>query len=304
MYPKSKLVNLGGEIGTVGTGWRPPLPDLRDYTDGHSNVVEMLKKLFTSSTNKLPTSVDLRKWFKYIPVEDQAQLGSCTANAAVGIVEYFEYRAFNKFVDGSRLFIYKTSRNLVEEEGDVGAFLRETMGALVLCGVPPEKYWPYTDKSPDFDKEPPAFVYAIADNYEAVKYFCYDPLGANITYKEVLDKVKKYLAAGIPSMFGFNGFPSFDQSNATGKIPFPCSNEQSKWGHAIVAIGYDDDKEITNTICNRKTSGALLIRNSWGTLWGDKGYGWLPYEYVLNGLANDFWSLIKMEWVDTNKFGF
>jgi len=70
-----------------------------------------------------------------------------------------------------------------------------------------------------------------------------------------------------------------------------------------VAVGYDDGKKITNTACNKTTTGALLIRNSWGTGWGDQGYGWLPYDYVANKLAMDFWSLLSMEWVDTNKFG-
>jgi C1A family cysteine protease len=60
------------------------------------------------------------------------------------------------------------------------------MGALALCGVPDEKYWPYTDAKPDFDKEPASFVYAVADNYEALRYFCHDPLGANVPGSAVL----------------------------------------------------------------------------------------------------------------------
>ena len=249
-----------------------------------------------------PATVDLKPWCS--PIENQKNLGSCTANAAVGVVEYCQRRAFGKHIDGSRLFVYKTTRNLMQVTGDTGAWLRNTMGALVLCGVPPEKYWPYTDAMPAFDKEPPSFVYAVADDFEAVQYFCHDPLGANVPGATVLASVKNYLAAGIPSMLGFWGFPSFDSSDVPGGIPYPCPGEQAQWGHAIVAVGYDDAKKIKNTMCNKTTTGALLVRNSWGTAWGDAGYGWLPYKYVLDVLALDFWSLLSQDWVDTKVFKF
>ena len=233
--------------------------------------------------------------------KNQGELGSCTAQAGVGIVEYYERRAFNKHIEGSRLFLYKVTRNLMQVTGDTGAWLRDTMGALAHCGVPDEKYWPYIVR--DFDKEPDAFVYSLADNYEALKYFCHDPLGANITFPEVLNSVKKYLEAGIPSMFGFWGFASFDKSDTKGGIPYPVPGEPAEWGHAIVAVGYDDAKKIKNLNNNKVTTGALLIRNSWGVGWGDKGYGWLPYEYVLSNLALDFWSLLSMNWIESNQFG-
>lgn len=292
------------EIGeTLGTGWLPPMPDMRDYTEENKEILQAAKKLGIGSSDvklkAIPTSVDLKAWCS--PVENQGSLGSCTAHAAVGVVEYFERRAYGKHIDGSRLFVYKATRNLMGVTGDTGAWLRNTMGALALTGIAPEKYWPYDVAK--FDNDPSSFVYAVADNYEALKYFCHDPLGQNIARSTVLSRVKTYLAAGIPSMFGFYGFNSFNNSDVKGGIPFPCPGEQAQWGHAIVAIGYDDNKKIKNTLCNKETKGALLIRNSWGTGWGDHGYGWLPYEYVLKGFALDFWSLLDMEWIDTKQFG-
>lgn len=305
MYTTYKKVEIPETKEMVGTGWLLPLPDLRDYTEEHPDIAKVAEKLGIPPTGKAvkasPPKVDLRPWCSEI--ENQGNLGSCTAHAAIGIVEYFQRRAFDKHIDGSRLFVYKTTRNLMSVTGDTGAWLRNTMGALALCGVPPEQYWHYTDKKPDFDEEPSPFVYAVADNYEALRYFCHDPLGMNIAPATVLANVKKYLAVGIPSMFGFFGFPSFSQSNVKGGIPYPCQGEKAEWGHAIVAVGYDDDMKIKNLNCNKETTGALLIRNSWGSIWGDKGYGWLPYDYVLNKVALDFWSLISMEWVDTNQFG-
>jgi C1A family cysteine protease len=303
MYTTYKKVEIPDTKETVGTGWLPPLPDLRDYTEETPQISIIQKKLGISTAKKavpsLPSKVDLRYWCSKI--ENQLNLGSCTAHAAIGIVEYFEIRAFNKNIEGSRLFVYKATRNLMGVTGDTGAWLRNTMGALVYCGIAPENYWPYI--TADFDKEPTPFVYAVADNYEAIKYFCHDPIGANIPLKEVLYNVKKYLATGIPSMFGFFGFDSFNDSDVKGGIPYPCPGEKARWGHAIVAVGYDNDIKIKNLNCKKETKGALLIRNSWGTDWGNEGYGWLPYDYVLNGLALDFWSLLSIEWVDTNKFG-
>ena len=281
-------------------GWRPDLPDFRDYTVEHENIKPMLEEMgIAEPVKKLPSDVDLREWCS--PVEDQKNLGSCTANAGVGIVEYFQRKAFGKHIDASRLFLYKTTRRLMGLEGDSGADLRSTMGALVLFGVPPEKYWPYTDKNPGFDKEPDTFCYACAENYKSIQYVKLDP--PSTTVNEVLDRIKTNLAAGLPSMFGFTVYSSIEQTiDNGGKIPFPCSGEQIEGGHAIVAVGYDDNMEIKNDNCETSATGALLIRNSWGT-WGEKGYGWLPYEYVLKGIATDWWTLLKNEWVDTGEFG-
>jgi C1A family cysteine protease len=234
-------------------------------------------------------------------MEDQKTIGSCTAHAGVGLVEYFERRAFGKHLDASRLFLYKVTRNLLKWTGDTGAFLRSTMYALTLFGVPPEEYYPYNIA--DFDKEPSAFCYAFAQSYQAISYYRLDPPGT--TRSNLLTQIKTYLANGLPSMFGFTVYSSISQANTNGgKIPYPTPGERVLGGHAIDAVGYDDNLKIKNTNPGGlETTGALLIRNSWGTGWGSAGYGWLPYKYVLDGLATDWWSLIKSEWIDTGQFG-
>jgi C1A family cysteine protease len=301
MYQAYPLLRLeGGEI-RVGTGWLPPLPDLRDYNETVGDIPEMAGKLGIplDESRDLPESTDWRSYCS--KVEHQGRLGSCTAHAAVGAAEYYQRRAFNEHIDGSRLFVYKATRNLMGVTGDTGAWLRNTMGALVTCGVAPERYWPY--RVEDFDLEPPSFVYSVAEEFEALKYFSHDPLRVDRAPEEVLERVKAYLAAGIPSMFGFYGFGSFEDTDREGGIPFPCPEERALWGHAVMAVGYDDRLQVTNTRCGLQTEGALLIRNSWGMDWGEAGYGWLPYRYVLEGYARDFWSLISMSWVNTREFG-
>jgi C1A family cysteine protease len=286
-------------ITPVGMGWLPDYPDFRDYTVDHPDIKSMLHKAGLKSSGKvsLPSVVDLRPWCS--PIENQGALGSCTANAGVGIVEYFERRAYGKHIDASRLFLYKTTRNMLHWTGDTGAFLRSTMGALVLFGVPPEEYWQYVVA--DFDKEPPAFCYAFAQNYQALRYYRLDP--PTTPGDVVLARVKTNLSAGLPSMFGFTVYNSYTQANTTGKIPYPTAGERIVGGHAIVAVGYDDNMKIKNTNAGAvETTGALLIRNSWGGGWGAAGYGWLPYEYVLKRLATDWWSLLSNEWIDTGNF--
>ena len=280
-------------------GWLPDYPDFRDYTTEHAAISPLLKKigLTGSHTKSLPESADLRAWCSTI--EDQGSLGSCTAQAGASMVEYFAHRSMDRYTDVSRLFLYKVTRNLMRQKGDTGAFIRTTMGALVLFGVPPELYWPYKEK--DFDKEPPAFCYAFAQNYQAISYYRLDAAG--LKKNEVLQAIKSNLAAGLPSMFGFSVFSSISQAGENGQIPYPMPGEKILGGHAVMAVGYDDKIEIANTNPDGPTrKGAFLIRNSWGPAWGLEGYGWLPYEYLLKGLAIDWWSIIKNEWIETGDF--
>jgi len=292
------------------------LPDYRDNTPNTSTLTKKQKERgatqpVSAILSKLnlndgksrrkktaaATKADLRAWCS--PIEDQGQLGSCTAHAGVGLYEYYERRAFGKHVDASRLFLYKVTRNLLGWEADDGAYLRTTMATMAMFGVPPEKYWPYLEHK--FNEEPSAFLYSYAQNFQALLYYRLD--GIEVTKPELLQKIKDHLLNGLPLIFGFTCYSSLDLAD-DGNIPFPDKNENVDGGHAVMTVGFDDKKKIVNPGNNKvETTGALLIRNSWSTEWGDKGYGWLPYEYVLHGIADDWWSMTKAEWIDSKQFG-
>jgi C1A family cysteine protease len=282
------------DTSAFALGWLPDYPDLRDFTpetDQIRGVFEKAKSRVVRPPKALPANVDLRAWCP--PVENQGSIGSCTAQAGVGLVEYYERRAFGKHLDASRLFLYKTTRNLLHWTGDTGAFLRTTMKAMVLFGVPPEEYWPYHPG--DFDDEPTAFCYAFAQSYQTIQYYRFDPPG--VSASELLNRIKTYLSSGYASMFGFTVYDSISEAaDNEGKIPFPKPGDRVIGGHAVDAVGYDDQMKIGDI------TGAFLIRNSWGTGWGDDGYGWLPYAYVEEGLAIDWWTVLKQEWIDTKAF--
>lgn len=292
-------------------GYLPDLPSIHDYNVYTDKVNDERRLLSEKSVNvllskagvaevpqNLPTETDLRTWCS--PIEDQENIGSCTAHAGAGLLEYFQKRACGSYIDASRLFVYKVTRKLANLNGDSGAYLRTTMEALVAFGAPPEEYWPYL--TAEFDQEPSAFCYAFGQNYKAITYYRLDPEGTGAP--DLLARIKTNLAANLPSMFGFTVYDSIRQAaESGGKIPFPGRGDRVVGGHAVVAVGYDDGLVIQNTRPGAEpTKGALLIRNSWGTSWGDGGYGWLPFDYVREGLAIDWWSVLKTSWIDTGEF--
>lgn len=278
-------------------GWRPSLPDFRDYhIDEHPEASKLMSTNLTATIP--PTCIDLRS---YVPwINDQGDLGSCTANAGQSLMAFMNNVAYGSLVKiskGSRLYLYFVTRYLMNQykvvRGDSGADLRNVLGALTLFGLPPEKAWPYDIAK--FDTEPPARIDSIADDFQALKYFRHDTVEVPTT--KVLQSVKNRLMSKIPTMFGFTCYTSIEGAD-NGMIPFPVAGEAVDGGHAVLTVGYNDNLQIG------KYTGALLIQNSWGTSWGEKGFGWLPYQYVLAGLATDFWSVMSTSYIETGQFGF
>ena len=274
----------------VTMGWHPDIPDCRDWLISDDKIQATLKDTNTSlhGSGGIPDLVDHRR--NCPAVEDQGSLGSCTAQAVVGLMEYMMKMGMTEHMEGSRLFVYKVTRRLQGTTGDSGAHLRTAMQAVALFGIPPEKHWPYITEN--YENEPDAFLYAYASNYQALRYVRLDP--RSLSPDEILDQIKRVLASGFCVVFGFSVYSSLTWS---ANIPFPKEDDTLRGGHAVMAVGYDDNHEYEG---NNVPS--LIIRNSWGPSWGDSGYGYLPYDYVLAGLARDFWTCFKWEWINNAYF--
>jgi C1A family cysteine protease len=244
-------------------GWMPDRPDHRDK----------LYAAIAAPPPHLPPKVDLRATCS--AVENQGQLGSCTANALVGSLEFLETKAGQTSVDLSRLFVYYNERAMegtVKE--DAGAMIRDGVKTLVKQGVCTEATWPYLIGR--FTAKPPAACYKQALTHQVLSYH------RILTLQEM----RSCLAEGYPFVFGFTVYEAFESPAVakTGRLNLPKPAEKSLGGHAVMAVGYDD-------VAKRFT-----IRNSWGADWGLAGYFTMPYAYLDNrNLADDFWTLRTME---------
>ena len=225
----------------------------------------------------LPRKVDLRPYCT--PVEDQAQIGSCTACATVGAVEMRAKRDGKPHVDLSRLFVYFGARRMRGVEAtEAGAPRADSLASLLAFGAPPESAWAYSMDR--LAKTPDEAVYAAARENQPAEYARVDGL----------DAIKGALAREQPVVFAsFIPQRCYDAARGTGLVPAPTGEElqamRSLHGtHAMLIVGYDLDEKT------------LLVRNSWGEGWGDKGYCRIPFDVFESVLApNTTWIIGKLE---------
>ena len=243
-------------------GFLPSLPDFRDWLFAETNLAK--------NTTEVPASVDLRSLCS--PVEDQGQLGSCTSHGLAGAVQFLEVKDKDKvYADLSRLFIYYNER-MIEgtTKTDSGAQIKDGIKSLVTYGACPETEWPYTISK--FKTKPSVKCYTDALKNVITSY-----------YKVVTQNdIQTALAAGFPVVFGIPVYASFETQAVanTGIVPMPAKGEQLLGGHCMLIVGYDTSKSW------------YIVKNSWGTGWGDKGYCYIPFAYI-SSMGSDMWVISK-----------
>lgn len=208
------------------------------------------------------------------PIEDQKSLGCCGPEALVGSCEFLELKAGKPLIDLSVLFAYYNTRFLMGTvNSDSGVTNRYLLKAAARYGICKESYWPFRVEK--FKTRPTKIAYTEGLKRQVLRY---ERISS-------MDQFKDAIASGYLVIAGISIYESFEGDDVakTGIVPMPVSGERFLGGHDIDLVGYDDYKKV------------VTFRNSWG-LWGDQGYGYLPYDFVNDpDLCSDAWVVYTIE---------
>lgn len=217
----------------------------------------------------LPTRVDLRKHMS--PVRDQGSFGSCTSFATMGLQEYL-LKKQNRYVQQAPAYNWYQSRRQTGSKGiDNGVPTEFAVKMLDAYGSIPETDMPYLSAA---DQKKEALRIGFLTQAPSSELIAKGKQNRIVTgYKTVttLSAVKKGLADGMPVVLAMRVFSSMGNTPKSGLLPMPTNKDTFQGGHAVLAVGYDNEKRV------------IIVRNSWGTNWADGGYFYMPYEYLKYG---------------------
>lgn len=213
----------------------------------------------------VPSSIDMRSLMP--PIYDQLDLGSCCANSSTS----YDVFLYNNKIQLSRLFEYYMVRKIEGTvDQDSGATNRDSVSSIKQSGICEESLMPY-----DISKFTIPPIEKAIVNAKQYTISSYQSLSN-------LSDIKQALALSKPVILGMDVFESFEGSeiSKTGKMTMPLKKEQNLGGHSVLVVGYMDNGAY------------LIVRNSWGSVWGDQGYFYMPYEYLPN-YTFDYWIMNK-----------
>jgi len=229
--------------------------------------------LFESSFQlELPNKVDHIN--EMTRVKNQGRLGSCVAFAVTAIKEWQESKEhqleiengkedhrLGKEYDLSEQWLYYNCKKIDPwGESVEGTSIRYAMKVLQKIGVPCEKGWPYnsTQKGKPESWANMVAVWSLIESYQLVYG---------------LDNIKKALI-NAPLASAIFCYEEINKVGNDGIIADPTENSRYTGAHAIALVGYDEEKQL------------FKFKNSWGTGWGENGYGYFSYNYSIKNLVN------------------
>jgi len=261
--PKTILNTVQPNLGNI-----PDDFDEKDWIFEHND-------LFTIPCSG---SISIKNFFKEI--SHQYHLGSCTANAVADACEAKMVKD-NKTIPGkikdlSRLFIYWNARNLdrpPKADKDKGSKIKLALDSVRIYGIPFEKDYPYMFSR--VNKQPGWLVYkkAIKNKFKTFNFYKITSKG-----QERRKKIQQALFYNCPVVFGTSVTEEFRKVRNANIIQKPKGGFIGK--HAMIIVGWSEELQ------------AYHIRNSWGTAWGDKGYGYMSKKYIESTITKDLWVIL------------
>ncbi len=229
--------------------------------------------LYEKKDNELKEQVDLREYSG--KVRNQAHLRSCSSEALISAYEILLKKEYpEKYTDLSSLFVYHNAR-LYESRRplvDSGVYIRDAIRAVKHFGICAESVWPYNASY--FSANPTESSYEDAKKRTIGSYYkCRD-------FEDILDALNN----DVPVVTAIRTYSNFNLLgwNGSSELLLPSDRDLLTGGHSVALVGYDRKKE------------KLIAKNSFGPLWGDKGYFYIPFEYVERGFMDSWIFEIKL----------
>lgn len=215
----------------------------------------LVTPLVADMIETLPTKFDLTN--EQTPVRHQGNEGSCVGHAGGAVKEWMEQHDYGRFIGLSPRYIYEESKKISGHSE--GTTLKACAKVLVEKGICEDKFWEYKprevgERKPGADTN--ALKYRIQPGYVRIT-----------NEKELKASLIKYGTLLIGVLVYRNW-----KRQKNGHIPNLGFWEH--WlgrplgGHAIALVGYNDETQ------------EYKFKNSWGTGWGENGYGYISYKHM------------------------
>jgi len=250
----------------LGTGCIPTPPELL------SNLAFVSAPGPSVAEGPWPSAVDLSS--RLSPIKNQANYNACSAFACCAATEFVPFDRAGQN-ESERFLWYVTKANdggqLGPPELNRGTSIAVAIGQLMRTGSCWESACPTTE-GPLLP--PPPSAYAQAGQMRVTHALKVQPNNS--------DGVKNILRYGWPVIIGF--YITSDTLNQSGFLSMP-NGQPNAGGHAVLIVGYDDNTQL------------FKIKNSYGTGWGQQGYGYMPYAFVREGNTFDLFVIDAQQYI-------